>query len=570
FFKNTAFFQTSNKIFQLTDDHCNVFNSIHWRFITVCADRLIAQDFDKGLLSFENGYWKPFLKQSELPPDYFATSLSVIGKDSALLTTVKNGVYLLVGESIKRLRSAFLDAVMETHMSASVMVNPDHIALTTNLDGCYIIDKKGNLVQSFSRKEGLQNNNILDIFLDKEKNLWLGLDNGIDFIPYNNAVKHIYSNYINEGSGYAAGIYQNELYIGTSNGLYKTGLYPEKDLSYIKGEFKLVNNTKGQVWNLSEVNGKLLMGHHDGAFVIENNTAKAIDKTSGFWTFQPFYSVQPSAVMIAGSYQGINFYDYNDGVFSDKHIVAHFESARFVCMENERIWISHPYKGVYQVQLNGNTPGTKNYTQRSGLRSSQGNYIFKIRNAIILATENGIYEYDQIKDSFLLSKFYNGLFPNKSIRYMKEDETGNVWFVFDEVLGVVDMSASKPFIIYFPELSNKFISGYEHVFPLNKNNVFIGGDKGFYHINYEQYKHKKYPLSIQITAVKFINSKDKVLFGGYSGDVNEESAGSNNKKQQLAHSDNSLHFEFASPVYAQQSNIEYSYLLEGFDKTWSP
>jgi hypothetical protein len=238
-------------------------------------------------------------------------------------------------------------------------------------------------------------------------------------------------------------------------------------------------------------------------------------------------------------------------------------------MDNERIWISHPYKGIYQVQLDGNVTRTKNYTQQAGLKSAQGNYIFKIRNAIILATENGVFEYDQNADSFKPSGFYNDLFPGKNIRYMREDEAGNIWFVYDDVIGVVDMSVSKPQVIYFPELSNKFVSGFEHIFPLNKNNIFIGGDKGFYHINYEQYKNIKYPLRVQITAVKLINSKDSVLFGGYSGEVNDDSPGINEKRQQVEYASNSLHFEFASPVYAQQSNIEYSYFLEGFDRTWS-
>jgi DNA-binding CsgD family transcriptional regulator len=76
-------------------------------------------------------------------------------------------------------------------------------------------------------------------------------------------------------------------------------------------------------------------------------------------------------------------------------------------------------------------------------------------------------------------------------------------------------------------------------------------------------------LRVQITAVKLINSKDSVLFGGYSGEVNEESQGISNKKQKIDHSSNSLHFEFASTVYARQSNIEYSYFLAGFDKNWS-
>jgi ligand-binding sensor domain-containing protein/DNA-binding CsgD family transcriptional regulator len=567
FYRDWIFFQTSNKIYQVNGKHCSIYNSVHWRFITLSNNRLIAQDFDKGLLSFENGVWAPFVSKSELPADYFATSMTTIGQDSAILTTVKNGVYLVAGTVITKMRSAFLDNITDMHISSSAMVNDDHIALTTNLDGCYIIDKKGNLVQKFSRKEGLQNNNILDVFLDREKNLWLGLDNGIDFIAYNNAVKHIYPDYLNEGSGYASRIFNNELYIGTSNGLYKTPLYDEKDLSYVKGVFTPVNNTKGQVWNLSEVNGKLLMGHHDGAFVIENNTAKPIDNSSGFWTFLPYFNVLPSSIMIAGTYQGINFYDYKDGAFTNKNIVAHFESARFVCIDNNNIWIAHPYKGIFRVQLKDNIPVTKYYLPQQGVQSANGNYIFKIKNRIILTTENGIFEYSDVKDQFEPSAFYNELFPKKSIRYLKEDGAGNIWFVFDKILGVVDMSDAKPHLIYFPELTNKFVSGFEHIYPVNKNNIFIGGEKGFYHINYEQYKKIKYPLQVQITAVKAINKKDSLLFGGYAGEVNE--AKSSIRKNQVSHSWNSFHFEFASPAYAQQSNIEYSYFLEGFDEKWS-
>lgn len=569
FYRDLIFFQTSNNIYQISGKHSTIYKSTHWRFITVCNDRLIAQDFTKGMLSFQNGVWAPFLKKSELPEDYFVTSMTPIGQDSAILTTVKNGVFLLVGDEITKIRSAALDIISAAHISASAMVNKDHIALTTNLDGCYIIDKKGTLIQKFSIKEGLQNNNILDIFLDKEKNLWLGLDNGIDFIAYNNAIKHIYPDYLNEGSGYASAIFNNELYIGTSNGLYKTALTGENDLSFVKGFFQPVANTQGQVWNLSQVNGRLLMGHHDGAFAISNNTATAIDNSSGFWTFLPYYNVLPSLIMIAGTYQGINFYNYDNASFTNKNIVAHFESARFVCIDNNNIWISHPYKGVYRVRLANNVPETKYYTLRQGIQSANGNYLFRIKNRIILTTENGIFEYNEPSDSFEPSAFYNSIFGDKNIRYLKEDDSGNIWFVFDKILGVLDFSSSKPSIIYFPELTNKFVSGFEHIYPVNKNNIFIGGERGFYHINFEQYKTIKYPLQVQITLVKAMNKKDSLLFGGYSGDANEDNRAVRKKRSEVSHSWNSFHFEFASPVYAQQANIEYSYLLEGFDKKWS-
>ena len=32
---------------------------------------------------------------------------------------------------------------------------------------------------------------------------------------------------------------------------------------------------------------------------------------------------------------------------------------------------------------------------------------------------------------------------------------------------------------------------------------------------------------------------------------------------------NSFHIEFSAPYYEQQSTIEYSFYLKGFDKAWS-
>src|SRR5690606_24626470 len=39
--------------------------------------------------------------------------------------------------------------------------------------------------------EGLQKNNVRKVFIDRNQNLWLALDDGIDFIAVNSAVKYI-------------------------------------------------------------------------------------------------------------------------------------------------------------------------------------------------------------------------------------------------------------------------------------------------------------------------------------------------------------------------------------------
>ncbi len=126
------------------------------------------------------------------------------------------------------------------------------------------------------------------MFLDKRNNLWLGLDNGIDFVGYDNPIKHIYPEKLNEGVGYTSIIYNHQLYVGTSNGLYQVPVTEADDQSFINKPFTLVPNTVGSVWNLSAINGNLLMAHHEGAFLIKNGAALPINTQTGYWNFLPF------------------------------------------------------------------------------------------------------------------------------------------------------------------------------------------------------------------------------------------------------------------------------------------
>jgi len=56
------------------------------------------------------------------------------------------------------------------------------------------------------------------------------------------------------------------------------------------------------------------------------------------------------------------------------------------------------------------------------------------------------------------------------------------------VLGVIDYTGKQPQVIYIPELNAKMLSGFEYIYAIDGNNIFLGGEKGFYHINYEKYK----------------------------------------------------------------------------------
>ena len=571
-FKKDVFFRSSSKIFRLTDETITSFAApLEWAFMGVCRGELYAQDFQAGLLHFVSSTWKPLGIQSELPLSDPLTAILPVGQDSALVTTLKNGIFYLNRKGITKFNSVNNQLFKDARIYSAVSINSDWVGLATNNNGIYIIDHKGNIIQGFSRKEQIQNNNVLSIFLDNQGNLWLGLDNGIAFIAYNSAIKHI-SPLTGDGSGYAVMRHDGSLFMGTSNGLYQVPLQPVKDLSFSKGNFSLVRGTSGQTWSLSEINDQLLLGHHEGAFIIKGNEAVQVSHKAGFWNFVPLSSTLASSQIVAGHYKGLQFFDYRGGSFIPSFDLPWFsESSRFVAIDqDDNIWVSHPYHGVFRISKNADGAYVeKTYTDKNGLPSLLNNHAYKIKNRVLIATEKGVYQYNAQKDAFEPSPYYQKLLGNQSLRYLKEDAEGNIWFIHEKNLGLADLSGQEPHILYLPELNNKMLSGFEFIYPIDESNVFMGGETGFYHINLAKYKKTVPELRVQVRTVRITGKKDSLLFGGYFKNVNEKQLQDSKDIPELSYSWKTLHFEFASTLFGYQANLEYSYRLDGFEDNWS-
>ncbi len=573
-YANDIFFRSREYIFQFSNNVINVYPAVsEWQFLGKSNNHLIAQDSRLGILEFKNGAWKQFLDKDQFPRGFTVSCVFPFGKDSTFIATINSGFFILSGNKVSKFGFKNVDPFLDERILTATPISNEWLAIGTNLKGCYIISKDGAIVQNLSRKEGLQINNILYLFVDGHKNLWLGLDNGIDFIAINNEIKHIYPENLNEGEGYTSLIYNNFLYVGTSNGLYRIPFTSEKDLSFIYGNFQKVPKTDGSAFGLAEVNGELLFAHHDGAFQIVDGKAVNINSAGSFFNFLPYYNILPSSLVIGGTAIGLDILRYENGHFISEEYLPDFkEFSQYIAIDNNRtVWTAHPYGGVFKIDLSDvNNTKSKIYNEKNGLPSSYDNHLFKIKNRVVVATEKGIYEYNPTTDRFQPSEYFKGIFGKKNIRFLREDSTGNIWFIENRNPGVVDYSSGHPEIIYFPELDGRMVSGYEYIYPYNMENVFVGAEKGFYHINYENYK-RKYTnnLSVKITSVKAFGKSDSLLFGGYFGQVNQILEQTKKTTPEIGSNWNSLHFEFSSPLYEHENSILYSYYLEGFDDKWS-
>lgn len=568
-YKNEVFFLSAKRIFKLSNNKITVYNNeSEWIFLGMANHTIIAQDKKRGLLQYKNNQWVEFLHQN-INGNFVATSLSPYNANTMLLATWQHGLYTISNDTLTRLRDYKTERYTHQQIAEAFKLNDELLVVATNTNGCYIVNKNGSIIYNFSRKLGLQNNSVLSILKDNHQNLWLGLNNGIDFIANNDAIRHLNSEVFNESVGHTSIKYGNEIYLGLSGAVFKIPFHKGADLSLLQDDFQYIAHSEGQAWGMNVVNDHLLLGKHEGAFEIKGNHAVNLVDNKGYWNFLS-YKLHDEPVILAGNYNGIDILSHKNGSLALRGKIKGFhESARFTTVDkNKIIWTSHPYQGVYKINIsNLETPAISLYTQVNGLPSTYNNHVYSIKNKIVVTTEKGIYEYNATKNKFEPSALFKKLFGSLYIRYLKEDEEGNVWFVHEKNLGVCDFSGNSPKLIYIPELNGKLVSGFEHINPINKNNILVGAQKGFYHINYEKYLQSLNNPIVRINMVKAIGKTDSLLFAGYYAEVNDLK--SQQMIPEIKYSWNSFHFEFAAVLQKSQANLQYSYHLEGFDDKWS-
>ena len=534
-----------------------------WGFLGTAGGKLFAQDFVNGLMSFENGAWRILFPRAPLPAGDVITGVHALEGGQWMVAYLKSGLYVSNGEGLNPMDHADLRTIRSARIYATTALPDGRFALATNTDGLYIIDRTGKRIQRFGRKEGLQNNNVLCVRADRNNNLWLGLDNGIDFIAYNSPIKRIDPSEGN-ATAYTTLIQNGTLYIGTSNGTWMTPLESVTDISFSQRPFQRIENTNGQAWSLAEINNQVLLGHHEGMFRIRSGVATPIRTGLGFWNFKPMSATYPAERILAGNYQGLQFFDYQGEAFQPGGTSSPFEeSSRYVVIDGEQnVWVSHPYHGVFRLLKNASDSSKtwKTYAENNGLPSSLNNHIFKIREQLLVGTEKGVFRYDAQSDRFEPDPGYAEWLGDQSIRYLQEDAQGNVWFIHEKTVGWIDRSKTTPMVMYLPELKKKLLSGFEFIYPYDEQNVFLAGEAGLYHVNLQKYRQQREKLEVNVRGVRIGSQGDSLLFGGF---------GTLEKKFTVNPNERNIRFEFSAPPNTDPESLEYSYRLAGYEDQWS-
>lgn len=530
------------------------------------AGRLIFNDIEKGLMEYDGTDLLPLKDCSRLAGQDIWSVISFDTDNRILICTLGNGMFIYDGSQLRGWDVPVNKLLIKNQIFSATVLHDNYFALGTILDGVFIIDNEGNVVQHIDKKKGLQNNTILDIYPDRTGNLWLALDNGIDYVTINSPVTFV-QDPEGIGAGYTSIVFRGRLYLGTNQGLYFT----DWDGQGAAGHFTMIPGTYGQVWYLGVHNDVLICGHNNGTYEVDGATVKLIGKIPGGWKY--YQLKRYPGYMIGGTYSGLTLYRWTGRSWEFERKIDGFNESFRVFEEDDNgdIWMSHGFKGIYRVRLDDEltkVADVRFYTVDDGLPSNYYLNVFRIKGKIVIASETGIYEYLPSEDKFVYSLYYNQILGSlPSLSYMKEDDIGNIWYVADNRAGVFRMQedfsyqhVTTPFLL----LSGKFIHGFENVYPYTQDHVFFAIESGFAHYSPHAYYKTYQEFTVFITRATALNLDSLFYYGKAGG-----GAYKTRRVFTFPFRDNSFRFTFAAPVFDNPGNTEYACKLSGIDREWS-
>ncbi len=564
-------FQSFLKIYIFKDDEISVVapkSRFGFSYLSNNNLFVIDRDFGLGLLNSKGTFTvyrdTEFFKENEI------TFIIDIDSNDYLVGTTSNGIFHFNGTELSPLKADISERLQKEQIYSGLRLNNQQIAIGTIQNGVYIINFQGEVIQHFNRYRGLQNNTILSMYQDKDENLWLGLDNGIDALELSSPIRSL-DYFYGIGTSYASIAHNGMLYIGTNQGLFAKPTSEIAKESLDHTEFQSVEGVVGQVWSLGEFKGKLICGNNLGTFVVDGFSSQQISTTMGGWNYLKVPGTDDR--LIGGTYTGLEIYGYSSGLrngWEKLDDIKNFdESCKEILFdENKDLWITHAYKGIFRLKLSDDLRSVDSvsiYKQSNGLPSLPYS-VSKIRGELRIATGNGLYFYDSKLDSFLLDKEYDQLLNNEpGLTKVREDYWGDLWYFTTSHMGVLRkqedgsyLKITKP----FKRIQNKFLgSSNENVYVLDRNNVFIGGERGIFY--YKQNKQKKYDADFRTYIWKVeLNGKRQDSVLNFRG-VNRENI-------EIPYRLNSIVVNFFAPFFEAPGYINYSYKLEGFNNNWSP
>ncbi|WP_298759706.1 triple tyrosine motif-containing protein [uncultured Psychroserpens sp.] len=509
------------------------------------------QKLNQGIFKIENGKETLFSDDDILKSNRIINIFNIDGK--FIIQTNQKGFFVFDNGQLSKWNIPANDIISNFTVYSSVRLEDGSFAIGTISNGIINLNKEGNISYALSQNNGLSNNTVLSVFEDKNDNIWLGLDNGINCINSSSPFR-VYDDKKGQlGAVHAAKVYNDKLYLGTNQGLFV------KPLNSLE-EFKLVDGTKGQVWCLEVYDNTLFCGHDLGTFVISKNGIQQISDIEGTWRIKQVPNNED--LLLKGSYAGLSVLQKvnNEWQFRNKIDGFDISSKFFELLDSSQVFVSHEYKGVFKLDLNDDYTKVLKVKKESSVKKGLHSSLIKYNSNVLYAYSQGIYSYDVSSNSFqkdtILSKVYHA---ETYVSGKLVNTPGKLWSFSKRNVNYISpgLLSDSPQInrIPLPSDLRESLTGYENIIPIDNQEYLIGTSSGYIIVDLSKMRNQSYRIEINSISNYALDSDRKMI---------EPSA-----KKEFHNKNNNFAFTYSIAEFDKYLESEYQYKLDGNYNKWS-
>lgn len=468
-----------------------------------------------------------------------------------LVQTATKGCFVLEGGQLTPSnRFPFLKGL---RLYSSTKLKDGGMAFGTIANGVYIVGANGELRYHLDKIDGLTNNTILSLFEDDQQNLWVGTDNGVSCVNLASPFRKSVDDTGQLGTVYASAIHNDNLYLGSNQGLFVKRLHGADAPVLVPG-------TRGQVWSLFNYEGNLFCGHDRGTFLVDNRRATPLFSGSGTWTFYPVPG-RPD-LLLQGNYYGLSVLEAKNGAWSFRNRVEGFDySARFVVAQRKgEVYISHEYRGIYGLKVDADyreVTEEKLYEQPAKGKNAG---LVGFQDSVLYYSREGIFTLQDFDAGFLRSaSLSENLNPKNYLSGKMMEENQQLWFFTQEGInrfqrGALSSALSFKSIPVGADLINAK-SGYENITHIAGDTFLLGVADGYLMLALSSVPPNEHEVFLKQARASSPDGSPMDLPLAAGGEI-----------PAAAHN---LHFRFSVPTYSKYFTPRFQHRLLGHNDDWS-
>lgn len=581
------YFCNDNYIFNYSSSKLNQYRlpeGVVFSFIV--NNKLYTPNFNKGLLKFKNG------KTSLSKGGDFFKEIGVYTMNNfankILIGTYPQGLFFYnekAGNSKIAFKNNYINNfVKDNQLYSSSNYDSLRLLLGTIYDGMVVLNTEGKIEEHYNKSVGLQDETIIDLYKDNNKNIWLALNDGISKIEQNSQIRHFSERQGIKGAVLDICRFNDKLFVATT-----LGVFYQVNQENTTPEFVQLSDIKGLSFSMLpySYNDKkqLLISTLNGMYVVNNDfTANYIDsqirlkdKKLGTNYIQKLYcsTNNPDEIFVAVyngvfsiKFDGKKWYRYKD-YLTDSYDI------RYIVEDTiGNIWFATEMNGIIKCE-NADTAKLSFFTTENGLTSNTSNYINLIEKQLVIGSRDGFKKLSPDKNKFIS----NSILPDlkSGIHVYKTNSNGNIWVStfkgkkrWVERYVKLDNGKYEKDGIFLKRLPNQ---QFDAIYHDNNGITWLGSSSGLYSINTKINTNCKLPFNTLIRKV--VTKNDSTLFNGtyykntYSGQRVASLKQPTELVPELIFKLNELIFNFAAPYFIEEHKTQYSYKLIGYNAEWS-